>query len=102
MEQNLATQIKIGAYYKNKGFKVHFIVADRINCFSIEESVIKKTFKMFGFDKNYTLLKSAEIKLVENWNGKTLKEDVNWDNLYAFEKKYLKDIGIQRLARCDY
>ena len=102
LEQNLATQLKIGAYYKNKGFIVHFIVADRLNCFSIEESEIKKTFKFFGFENNYTLLKSAEIKLAENWNGKILKEDVNWDNLYALEKKYLKDIGIQRLARCDY
>jgi len=101
-EQNLATQLKIGAYYKNKGFKVHFIVADRLNCFSIERSEIKKSFKLFGFENNFTLLDSAEIRLVENWDGKNLKEGVNWDKLYAFEKKYLKDIGIQRLARCDY
>ena len=102
MEQNLATQLKVGEYYKSKGFIVHFIVADRLNCFLREESELKKTFKLFGFENDYTLLKSAEIKLAENWNGKTLEEDVDWDNLYLFEKKYFKDIGIQRLARCDY
>ena len=101
-EQNLVTQLKIGTYYKNKNFKVHFIVQDRINCFSIDNSNIKEIFKLFGFEDNFTLLNLAEINLIENWDGKNLKEDVDWDKLYAFEKRYLKDIGIQRLARCDY
>lgn len=101
-EQNLATQLEIGTYYKRKGFKVHFIVADRLNCFSLEEAKINKIFKSFKFENSFYLLNSAENELVKKWDGKILKEDVNWSKLYTFEKKYLKNIGIQRLARCDY
>lgn len=102
MEHNLATLLKVGGYFKKKGFKIHFLVADRLNCFSYEVSDLYKIFKKFGFENDFTLLNSAEIKLADNWDGKKLKENVNWINLYAFEKKYLKEIGIQRLARCDY
>ena len=100
-EQNLATQIKVANYYRDKGCKVHLIIADRINCYENHQKIIR-LIKSFGHDNNFTFLNLAEKNTVEKWDGANLREKVDWIFLESFEQRYLKNFGLQRLIRCDF
>lgn len=100
-EQNLATQIKVANYYKKNGHEIHLIIADRLNCYG-DIGEVTELLRSFGYINNFTFLNTAESKLADKWQEGSKSENVNWNVLGSFERKYLKDFGLQRLVRCDF